>query len=73
MIIAPQVLLSMTNARRPPPGVRVERLAIVSELQSRFAVTDVTAEMTNSGSSGSQEVTFTIDIPDRAYISQFNM
>ncbi len=51
---------------------RVTYLHIISEIQARFAVTDVLSQVENEGSSA-EEVTFRAVLPDAAFISNFSL
>jgi hypothetical protein len=65
-------LFTHCYCRTPPPGITVNSLNIISEVQARFAITDVVSEMQNTGASP-QEVTFTLILPDSAFISHYSM
>uniref|UniRef100_A0A914W5Z2 Uncharacterized protein n=1 Tax=Plectus sambesii TaxID=2011161 RepID=A0A914W5Z2_9BILA len=53
-------------------GVRIRHLHIISEIQSRFAITDVLSEMENENSQA-QEVTFAAQLPEEAFITNFSL
>lgn len=45
---------------------------IISEIQSRFAITDVLSEMENP-SAQAQEVIFAAQLPEEAFITNFSL
>ncbi len=53
-------------------GVTVKYLHVVSEIQSRFAITDVVSKVVNDNGTA-EEITFRATLPDAAFISNFSL
>ncbi len=53
-------------------GAQVKYLHVISEIQSRFAITDVVSHVENDGDTA-EEVTFRATLPDAAFISNFSL
>ena len=50
----------------------IKRLKVLSEIQSRFASTDVVADLHNDNAEAT-EVSFHFHMPKRAFITQFSL
>jgi hypothetical protein len=56
-----------------PSEVKIERFHLTSVLYSRFATVTIKSEVTSTGTDGSEEITFRVQVPETAFLSNFSM
>ena len=67
------VLCATTEVAQPlPSNIKITYMNIVSEIQARFAITDIVAEVVNEADFA-QEITYEMQLPATAFISSFYM